>query len=152
MKIKKMDFDILKFLYKDSSIPYAEIARSLDLSRAVVTNRVNSMIARKVIKRFTVAVDFKKLGKDLHVLFEIEILPQQTNEILNELAEGEEIENIITTSQSVLFVFAMFDNSSDLNLYIKERLSIIPGINKIKTNILLESYPGRVLNNNIEEE
>lgn len=145
MKIKKMDIDILKFLYEDSSIPYAEIARTLDLSRAVVTNRVNSMIARKVIKRFTVSVDFNKLGKDLNVLFEVEVSPQIAQEIVNELLGCEEIEKVITTSESLLFVFAVFDNSSELNLYIKERLSQIHGINKIKTNFLLESYRGKVL-------
>jgi len=60
-KLDEIDVKILELLEEDGKIPYAEIARTLELSRASVTKRVNALVAKGVIKKFTVVVDPKML-------------------------------------------------------------------------------------------
>ncbi|ADK80337.1 Lrp/AsnC family transcriptional regulator [Sediminispirochaeta smaragdinae] len=138
MKIKDIDISILKILFEDSRTAYAEIARDLDLSRAVVTNKVNAMCEDKVINNFTIDLNYENIGQEIHVMLEIETSPQENTEIRDTIFKLRNVERIFTTSESKLFVFAYFPSMQSLNTVIQEEINQIKGIIKIKTNIVLE--------------
>jgi DNA-binding Lrp family transcriptional regulator len=138
MKIKNIDISILKILFEDSRTAYAEIARDLDLSRAVVTNKVNAMCEDKVINNFTIDLNYENIGQEIHVMLEIETSPQENTEIRDTIFKLRNVERIFTTSESKLFVFAYFPSMQSLNTVIQEEINQIKGIIKIKTNIVLE--------------
>lgn len=143
IQIDELDIRILQMLVEDSKIPYAELAREMDLSRAAITKRVNALIAKGVIGRFTVSVDPKVLGLDITVLFEISTLPARTALILDELEKRSEIGDIFLTGTTSLFAFAYFRDSGHLNEFLMRGISLIEGVQEIKTNVILESGRGR---------
>jgi Lrp/AsnC family leucine-responsive transcriptional regulator len=59
---------VLDALVKDSSRTFAEIGKELDLSRQAVAYNVLSLKNKGVIERFTVDLDYEKLGIGLPVL------------------------------------------------------------------------------------
>lgn len=140
-----IDFKILEMLAEDSKVPYAEIARKLDLSRAVVTNRVNSMMAKEVIKRFAILIDPRKLGKDISVLFEIDTIPLKTQEILSEISKQEDIGQVFITGTASVFAYGFFNDTKHLNEFVSTIISKLDGVKGIKTNFILESYNGKSL-------
>lgn len=146
MDIKKLDDvdqRILALLVKNSNMPYAELARLLDLSRAAVTKRINTLIEEGVISRFTINVDPKKLGLDIAVFFEISSLPAKTRDILQELLAYPEVAEVFITGTASLFAFAYFTDTQHLNEFMMRCLGPINGVQQIKTNVLLDSYSGK---------
>ena len=140
--LDEIDAQILKALVENSKIPYAELARNMELSRAAITNRVNSLIAKGVISRFTLELDPKRLHLDIIVLFEVITKPQRTQAIIEILTQHEEIGQIMMTGASGIFAFAYFQDSRHLNAYLINRLSVIEGVQEIKTNVILGASKG----------
>ena len=140
--LDEIDAQILKALVENSKIPYAELARNMELSRAAITNRVNSLIAKGVISRFTLELDPKRLHLDIIVLFEVITKPQRTQAIIEILTQHEEIGQIMMTGASGIFAFAYFQDSRHLNAYLINMLSVIEGVQEIKTNVILGASKG----------
>lgn len=49
-----IDRQIISFLRKDARTPLLEIARRMDLSEGAIRKRVNAMVEKKEIKKFTI--------------------------------------------------------------------------------------------------
>lgn len=144
-KLDRKDLLLLELLKNDSKITFAEIARSLKLSRAAITKRVNALIARGVIDKFTVLLNPKELNLDITVLFEIITLPINTAEIEQLLIKYQEVGRIMTTGTSTLLILAYFRDSDHLNGFLEETLTTVSGVQEIKTNIILKSVEGKSL-------
>ena len=144
-RLDEVDQRILALLVEDSKIPYAELARILDLSRAAITKRVNALIARGVIDRFTVLLDPKLLGIDIAVLFEISTLPALTQAIVAQLEQQTELGDIFSTGSTTVFTYGYFRDSGHLNQFLMQVMSRIDGVQEIKTNVILNTARGRSL-------
>ena len=57
------DDAIIRKLRIDSSEPVSEIASDLDLPRTTVQERIKKLVQSGVIKRFTLQLDYSKIGK-----------------------------------------------------------------------------------------
>lgn len=145
MYLDELDLKILRLLVDDSKIPYAELARAMDLSRAAITKRVNALIAKGVIKRFTVSVEPKSLGLDISVLFEMSTLPARTAEVIHELQIHQEIGELFMTGTTSIFAFAYFRDSNHLNQFLMQVISKIEGVQELKTNVILACAKGNSL-------
>lgn len=148
MELKHLDETdqrILELLVQNGNIPYAELARSLELSRAAITKRINDMIAEGVIDRFTISIDPKKLELDIAVLFDVSTLPAKANEIMKLLSDYAEIGEILITGTASIFAFAYFRDIQHLNEFVMHSLSQMEGVQEIRTNVLLGSVAGKSL-------
>ena len=86
--LDQLDMRLLHLLMEDSKIPYAELARQLNLSRAAVTKRVNALVEKGVIERFTVYINPRKIRLDITILFELITTPNHVKEIMDEAIEN----------------------------------------------------------------
>ncbi len=136
--LDELDLRLLRLLMEDSKTPYYEIAEQLELSRASITKRVNALIAKGVIERFTVYVNPKKIKLDITILFEIITAPSHTRQIMGELTKQPEIGEIFMSSASSLFAFAYFRDSAHLNEFLSF-LQQLPGVHELKNNMILAS-------------
>jgi len=69
----EIDVGILKLLAKQARMPTIEIAHRLNLTPSTITNRINSLMDRKIIQGFRAALNLKKLGYRWYkVLFDLE--------------------------------------------------------------------------------
>lgn len=139
----KLDRKLLDILSNDCKTPYAEIAREMKLSRAAITKRVNALIAKDVIQRFTLTINPKSLGLDIEALFEISTMPARTQGIMDELTACKETGRIILTDATSLFVTAYFRDSKHLNEFLMKEISMKEGVNDVKTNIVLAESSGQ---------
>ena len=113
--LDERDLRLLRLLAEDSKTSYAELARTLELSRAAITKRVNALIAKGVIERFTISVSPKILGLDITTLFELTTLPARTQSIIEELETRNEVGRILMTGTASVFVFSYF-----VSLFLKQ--------------------------------
>jgi len=70
MKIDNIDKMIIDELHKNSRLSMSELGRRVNLSSPSVTERVRQMESFGVIKRYTVEVDYEKLGLPIQCLIE----------------------------------------------------------------------------------
>ena len=86
-----LDTKILGLLIKDGRASFAEIARTLKISRAHVRERVQKLIDDGVIEQFTAVVNPDKLGKAVSAFFDVKVAPQGIEEVARDLAAQPEV-------------------------------------------------------------
>ncbi|PPA71014.1 Lrp/AsnC family transcriptional regulator [Jeotgalibacillus proteolyticus] len=70
MKIDSIDRKILNELNKNSRLSMSELGRRINLSSPSVTERVRQMESFGIIKKYTLEVDYEKLGLPIQCLIE----------------------------------------------------------------------------------
>ena len=86
-----LDTKILGLLIKDGRYSFAEIARSLNVSRAHVRERVQKLLDDGVIEQFTAVVNPEKMGKAVSAFFDVKVAPQSIKQIAHDLAAQPEV-------------------------------------------------------------
>ena len=86
-----LDLKIIDMLHKDSSVPFVEVARKIDVSDATIHNRVQRLIAAGTINKFTISVDNNRLGYGHLAYMGINIEGGFTHEITNNLCNIDEV-------------------------------------------------------------
>jgi Lrp/AsnC family transcriptional regulator, leucine-responsive regulatory protein len=61
--LEEKDGLIISKLRLDSSKPVSELAEDLDMPRTTVQERIKKLVQNGVIKRFTIQLDYAKIGK-----------------------------------------------------------------------------------------
>ncbi|MGX1195150.1 DNA-binding Lrp family transcriptional regulator [Metabacillus sp. SLBN-84] len=70
MKIDSIDRKIIDELSKNSRLSMSELGRRINLSSPSVTERVRQMESFGIIKKYTVEVDYEKLGLPIRCFIE----------------------------------------------------------------------------------
>lgn len=70
MKFDSVDKKIIDELSENSRLSMSELGRRINLSSPSVTERVRRMESLGIIKKYTLEVDFEKLGLPIHCIIE----------------------------------------------------------------------------------
>lgn len=73
MKIDMVDQKILQVLLEDSRVSIRELAKRVHLSAPSVAERVKRMESEGVIQKYSVQVDYKKLGYEIECFVEVSL-------------------------------------------------------------------------------
>lgn len=139
--VDELDINLLEDLSEDSRISYAELGRKYNLSRVCIRERINNLVAKGVIERFTIVVNPEKLGKKLSVFFDIEVKPNALYQIAEELADEEPIISIyMMTGSPIIYANALLENHDQLEKFVKEKLFSKKEVLKVHTNIMLKRF------------
>ena len=84
-KVDKIDQKILSELSKDSSISIPKLAEKINANSSVVYSRIKRLLKNKLIERFTIDVDDKKLGYGVKALTGINMDSKQRDNVIQEL-------------------------------------------------------------------
>jgi len=71
--IDTVDHEILSVLKDDARIPWQMLGERVGLSANAAADRVRRLIRRKIISRFTVTVDQRRLGRSLSAIIDARI-------------------------------------------------------------------------------
>lgn len=141
-KIDKLDEKILNLLLEDSRRSYRKISRILRVSPATIMNRVN-VLNKSIVKKYSVLLDYEKLGYDIEVIIELRI------------SKGKliEVEKKIATHPSVT---AVYDITGDFDAVIiarfKNRRTMDAFLKKIQTYDFVERTFTKFVLHTIKEE
>ncbi|MEM1992266.1 MAG: Lrp/AsnC family transcriptional regulator [Nitrososphaerota archaeon] len=136
--VRFTDLDLIKVLIKDSRKTCVELAKIFGVTEAAIRKRIRKLESEKIIKRFTVEVDLKKLGFEVHALIGLDAYPEKLIQVLERLQSMEEILNLYTSSgDHMILIECWFKNMSKLSEFVK-KLENIDGITRICPAIILE--------------
>jgi DNA-binding Lrp family transcriptional regulator len=137
-KIDENDRKIIEILSKDARISLREIKKKVDLSPSSIRNRMERLVNLGVIKRYTLDVDYRKLGYEIQVLALISSKPAECDTLCQALSDYKEINEVHRTSGPINFICMIrVKDINELNNFITGKLEKLSGIEKIETMFVL---------------
>ncbi len=136
-KLDEKDMRILQELVADSSQSITEIAAKLDMPRTTVQERIKRLKESGVIKKFTIKVDYSKLGKNATAFVLVSIHPEskiRQKELAEKLAELEDIVEVHVISGEWDFLLKIRGESMhSIGSLVVDKLRAIEGIGRTIT-------------------
>lgn len=136
--VRLTNIDLIKELLVDSRRSYVELAKRFGVTEAAIRKRIKKLESEKIIKRFTIEVDLKKLGFEIHTLIGLDASPEKLVQVLEELQSMEEVAGLYTSSgDHMILMECWFKNMNQLSEFVK-RLEKLDGVTRICPAIILE--------------
>ncbi len=131
--LDELDKAILDLLQKDARMSYAKMAQILNAKEQTIRYRIMRLIKNRVIKKFTIVIDYEKLGKGLTSFIILWVLPEKMGDIIKELRENMDIiEAYMLSERGQILLKAVTRNRDELtDLFV--RLNMLPGVIKTLT-------------------
>ena len=130
---------LLQELTKDSSISVPNLSKKLGINASVLYSRINRLIKKKLIKRFTIVVDDVLLGIGVKALVGVNRDPKLKDSIHKQLMETAEVVSISeVTGRFDMIVRVSADNLESLHTVVIEKIGKIDGIQNTETFVELQ--------------
>jgi len=141
-KIDEIDEKILKILKENSKEKIVNIAKKLNLPISTVYNRIKKLEEEKIISKYTIDIDYRKLGFVVKALTLIKYDPSSgisQRDLLYELLKFEYVEKgFIITGEWDLLIITRFRNIEEMSDFILQKLRNIRGVKETYTMVVLE--------------
>ena len=136
-----IDLTILDFLQADSRITNVEIARQINLSPPAVHTRIKRLEQDGYIRQYAALLDREMLGFDMLCFIQVSLQVHQP-EVVNHFREciaqiPQVLECHHLTGDIDYLIKIVVRNQHDLQRFLMEQLTPIPGIARIHTSLAL---------------
>lgn len=135
--VDEIDEKILALLEENARMTYVEIGNIVGLSEGAVRNRIQGLVANKVIKRFTIE---KSISHGIRALTMIAVEPSvPTFEVSKKVNELDDVELIYeVTGEYDIVMVSHGSNIESINKVIED-IRKIKGVEKTNTIIVLRT-------------
>ncbi|MFW9799708.1 MAG: Lrp/AsnC family transcriptional regulator [Candidatus Thorarchaeota archaeon] len=139
------DYQILELLRENSRMTTKEMSKKLEIPQTTVHNRIKRLTKSGIIKRFTIELDRKKIGRGLvaYILCTVSYRSARGQKInqysvaqgIERMPEVEEVS--IVTGENDLIVKVALKDVEALNDFVISTLRNIEGVEKTVTSVVL---------------
>jgi DNA-binding Lrp family transcriptional regulator len=137
--VEELDIKIIRTLQGDARSSYRDIARKIGVAVGTVQSRLKKLEESKIIRGFSVDVDYSRMGLGLTALILLQVMGKHLREVESKLANLTNVCIVydITGDFDVALV-AKFSTSSAMDKFIKHVLSM-DYVERTSTSIVLNS-------------
>jgi len=143
IKLDKTDKSILNALFDNSRLSYRQIAKKAGISAATVMHRVNSLVRSEIIKKYSIVIDYDKIGYEIPVVVNVQVSHGKLAQVEEKIARD-------------LNVMAVYDVTGDFDIVIiakfKTRRLMDKFIKRLQTYDFVTRTETRLILNTIKEE
>jgi len=140
MFIDILDMKIIKALQTDARKPIVRLAREVGANEATVRRRIDKLLKEGIIERFTVVLDYHKLGRVIKAFIGLRVQPAKLREIVDHLSKHPDIQVLYRTSGDTdIFAEVIVEKMEDLNKFLEEELNL-EGILGTTVTIVIGPY------------
>lgn len=144
MKFDALDEILIEELIKDGRASYVDLAKKVGLSRVAVKDRIQQLMHNNVIENFTVAINSEKFGKKVSAFFEVDVEPQQLENVAQNLADNASVASIYQmTGPSTLHMHVLVEDFHKLEEFINNELYSVSGITRVESHVILKRFKSR---------
>jgi len=120
-----LDMKIIKSLQTDARKPIVRVAREVNANEATVRRRIQKLLREGIIERFTVVLNYHKLGRIIKAFIGLRVQPAKLREIVDHLSKHPDIQVLYRTSGDTdIFAEVIFEKMEDLNEFLEEELRL----------------------------
>ncbi len=125
MSLDVLDMKVIQHLTDNSKMTYREIAEDAGVSEATIKNRIDRLIEMGVIKKFTVMLDYHKLGRAIKSFIGLKVRPAEMQAIVEHISKHPDVHVLYRTSGDVDLLFeVIFEKMEDLNNFLETELAL----------------------------
>lgn len=140
MFIDILDMKIIKALQTDARKPIVRLAREVGANEATVRRRIDKLLKQGIIERFTVVLDYHKLGRVIKAFIGLRVQPAKLREIVDHLSKHPDVQVLYRTSGDTdIFAEVIFEKMEDLNEFLEIELNL-EGILGTTVTIVIGPY------------
>lgn len=144
MKIDETDRKILDCLTEDGRMSYVDIGKKLDISRVSVRDRVQQMVKKGLIEKFSVVINSEAAGKAVSAFFEVDCEPASLVTVAQTLVENPSVASCYQmTGPSTLHMHVLVEDFHALEKFINEEIYKLDGITRVESHVLLRRFKSR---------
>ena len=140
-RLDALDRKVLRLLQDNSRISSAELARRVNLSAPGVQKRLKRLEQKGVIDRYVTLVNREALGLDLLCFAQVTLAHHQPECMSNFCDRVQELPEVLECHHLVgefdYLLKCVVANHQHLEKLLRERIISIPGVDRIKTSIVL---------------
>ena len=135
-----LDRELLALLRKDARMPISNLAKTLNVSRGTVQNRLDRLLSSGAIIGFTVRAHDELESDSIRAVMMIEVVGKSTTKVIDQLRGISQLEKLHTTNGAWDMVAEI--RTSNLAEFDKvlNQVRDIEGIVNSETSILLTSF------------
>jgi DNA-binding Lrp family transcriptional regulator len=141
VELDAVDIAILQELQIDGRLSNVELARRINLSPPATHTRLKRLEEQGYIRRFVALLDQEKVGFDMTCFISVSLQLHQVEElegfraIINDMPEV--LECFHVTGEFDYLLKVIIRNRQDLQYFVVNKLTPIPGVARIHTSLVL---------------
>ena len=137
-RVDENDEIIIGMLRENARSSLRDIAEVVKMSPSSVRNRIELLVDRGFIKRFTVEVDYRKMGYEIQVIVLITSRPGSSDTLYKALQRFEEISHVYWTSGPANFVcLVRVHDMNELSMFLTGELEKLEGVERVESMFLM---------------
>ncbi len=139
-----IDSKILDLLTENSRMSYVEIGKQLGVSRVSIRDRIQQLVNKGIIEKFSVVINSEKAGKNVSAFFEVDCEPKALVEVAEALVNHPYVASCYQmTGPSTLHMHVLVEDMGELENFINNELYALEGITRVESHILLRRFKSR---------
>jgi DNA-binding Lrp family transcriptional regulator len=128
---------IIRALQTNARKPIVQIAKDVNANEATVRRRIDKLLKDGIIERFTVVLDYHKLGRVIKAFIGLRVEPTKLKVIAEHLAKHPDTQVVYRTSGDTDIVTeVILEKMEDLNTFLEEELSLEGIVGTIVTIVI----------------
>lgn len=125
MSMDILDLKIVKCLTENARCTYKHMAKEAGVSEATVKNRIDKLQEEGIIKKFTIIMDYHKLGRAIKAFIGLKVQPTKLSKIVEVIKKNSDVHVLYRTSGEVdLLIEVIFEQMEDLNKFLETELAL----------------------------
>ncbi len=125
MSLDILDMKIIKCLTDDARSTYKKMAEEAGVSEATIKNRIDKLMEEGIIKKFTIVMDYHKLGRAIKAFIGLKVQPAKLSSIVKDIEKNPDVHVLYRTSGDVdLLIEVIFEQMEDLNAFLEKKLAL----------------------------
>ncbi|MHB8181644.1 MAG: Lrp/AsnC family transcriptional regulator [Acidithiobacillus ferrivorans] len=138
------DHEILALLVEDGRMSFADIGRSIGITRASARERVQNLIGNGFIEKFTIVVNPGLLDKSVSAFFDVQVTAQAIAIVAETLANLKDVSSLyIMSDMCSLHMHVLVKDMGALEAFTHAHLFAHPDIVNIQCKMLMSRIKQR---------
>ncbi len=139
------DLELLRILEENSRLSADEIATMTSLSTADVQQRIHTLEAAQVIKRYSTVINWEKAGNvEVSAIIELKVSPERDygyDRIAERLSRFRQVKTLrLITGTYDLQLIVTGKNMQEVSRFVSEHVAPMDRIRETATHIVMKSY------------
>jgi DNA-binding Lrp family transcriptional regulator len=133
-----LDMNILRSLIKNSRITLSQMSKEIDAPDATISNRLKKL-ENDVIKRYTVILDWEKIGLDITTIIIIQTESEKHESVKEELSKLKEVSEVYSVSGEYdILIKVWVRDIEELNQLMNTKIRSVDGVEDLTEMIVME--------------
>jgi len=140
-KLDKRDLTLLRMLDADARVPIATIARQLRLTENAIRYRMERLKTRGYLKGYSLKLSSSHFGKNIQVVFSINVKPDSLASSLKKLSYYHEFTKVYRCSGEYSIVcIGFFNDNEHLEEFLNKKMLVEIPVTDWAEHIVLKRY------------